>query len=105
DPTAPVAMRKVVEETSDEFVRGHARYRLARTLLAVGEPEQALAVLREYLAFDRNRTALDAEALLHYGDAAATLGALREAREAYTLLLTKMAAPPRNLVRIAQQRV
>lgn len=105
DPAAALSLMKILTATQDPYLRAHVRYRLGRVFLDGDDPEQAIKILGEYLAQDRNKTDLDGEALFFYAQALADLPVPLQAAAAFAAFLKhwKDKAPERFVASAQQQ--
>ena len=104
DPRAPLALLSLVQDTTDPYVRAHARYHAARAFLDADDPQRAVGVLTDYLRQDRSRTPLDAEAAFFYATALAEIPKAGEAAVAFGDYLMLFPDAPERFRAVAAQR-
>ncbi|MFM1874215.1 MAG: hypothetical protein RL398_3637 [Planctomycetota bacterium] len=71
DPSAALALAKVLNSAETPLLRAHVRYTLARVFRDSDDPARAVEVLGQYLQHDLNRSPLDAEATYFYAQSLA----------------------------------
>lgn len=105
DPTAALALAKVLAETKDEVISGHVRYHLARVFLDGDDPERAVEILNEYLKDNINRTPLDAEVAFFYAQALAEIPLPEAALPRFRAFLKWFPDASERFRATAQQRI
>jgi hypothetical protein len=103
DPSAALALAKVLGQARDPLVVAHARYHLARVMLDADDPDGAASVLEEYLAESRGITTLDADAVFHFCLALARIPMAEDAARNFHAFLKLYPDSPERLIATAQQ--
>lgn len=73
DPSAPLALAKVLAASRSPLLNAHVRYHLAEIFLEADDPERAMDVLHDYLELNINHSPLDGEAAYYYAQSLAEI--------------------------------
>ncbi|MEZ6036818.1 MAG: hypothetical protein R3F29_05025 [Planctomycetota bacterium] len=71
DPSAALALTRVLADTDSRLLQAHTRYHLARLFLDSDDPERAKEVLDDYIGENINVSPLDGEAAYFYAQSLA----------------------------------
>lgn len=105
DPAAAVALTKVLADAKDPLVQAHVRYHLARVFLDSDDPENAIAILGEYMKENVNRSPLDSEAAFFYAQALADIPMPEQATLRFRAFLQWFPDASERFRSAAQQRI
>ncbi|MCA8974519.1 MAG: hypothetical protein KDC98_07340, partial [Planctomycetes bacterium] len=73
DPSAALALTKVLAAADQPLLRAHVRYHLAEVFLDSDDPESAVDVLGQYIGEDINHSPLDGEVAFYYAQSLAEI--------------------------------
>ena len=103
DPRAAIELTKVIEGNTDPYVNAYARFQLSRFFLNSDDPEQASAILSEFVDKNLNLTPLDSEVIYFYGSALAMIPDREKATAFFAAFLREFPNAPERLRSSAAQ--
>jgi tetratricopeptide (TPR) repeat protein len=103
DPRAAIELTKVIEGNKDPYVNAYARFQLSRFFLNSDDPEQASAILSEFVDKNLNVSPLDSEVIYFYGSALAMIPEREQAVNFFAAFLREFPNAPERLRSSAAQ--